>query len=165
MDADKIASQRRYIEKNNKLTAIEIDQIKVYIEQESRYMNENTNENNETIVEEYDQQAEGEVLTVGINKNAAFEIDSSELVEDIISKYADLEYIEVKDRPPLPKLSLTKQLKALINQSNSVLEHYVPGKSLNEINRLLYATGFMISDKVGKTPNQQRRRISHEKPK
>ena len=81
-------------------------------------MNENTNENNETILEEYDQQAEGEVLTVGINRNAAFVIDSSELLEDIISKYADLEYIEVKDRPPLPKLSLTKQLKALINQSN-----------------------------------------------
>ena len=49
MDANKIASQRRYIEKNNKLTAIEIDQIKVYIEQESHYMNANTNENNETI--------------------------------------------------------------------------------------------------------------------
>ena len=54
-------------------------------------MNANTNENNETIVEEYDQQAEGEVLTVGINKNAAFVTDSSELVEEIFSKYADLE--------------------------------------------------------------------------
>ena len=165
MDANKIASQRRYIEKNNKLTTIEIDQIKVYIEQESRYMNENTNENNETIVEEYDQQAEGEVLTVGINKNAAFVIDSSELAEEIFSKYADLEYIEVKDRPPLPKLPLTKQHKALINQSNSVLENYVPGKSLNEIDRLLYATGFVISDRVGKTPKQQRHQISHAKPK
>ena len=31
MDANKIASQRRYIEKNKKLTAIEIDQIKAQI--------------------------------------------------------------------------------------------------------------------------------------
>ena len=106
-------------------------------------------------IEEYDQQAEGEVLTVGINKNAAFVIDSNELAEEIFSKYADLEYIEVKDRPPLPKLPLTKQLKALINQSNSVLENYVPGKSLNEIDRLLYATGFVISNRVGKTPNSK----------
>ena len=52
-----------------------------------------------------------------------------------------------------------------MKQSNSVLELYVPGKSLNEINQLLYATGFVISDKVGKTPKQQRRRISHAKPK
>ena len=35
MDANKIASQRRYIEKNKKLTAIEIDQIKAQIEDES----------------------------------------------------------------------------------------------------------------------------------
>ena len=164
MDANKIASQRRYIEKNNKLTAIEIYQIKVYIEQESRCMNENTNENNETVIEEYEDHAEGEVLTEGINKNAAFAIDSSELVEDIISKYADLEYIEVKNRPPYLNCPLP-QLKALMKQSNSVLELYVPGKSLNEINQLLYAIGFVISDKVGKTPKQQRRRISHAKPK
>ena len=65
MDTNKIASQRRYIEKNNKLTAIEIYQIKVYIEQESRCMNENTNENNETVIEEYEDHAEGEVLTEG----------------------------------------------------------------------------------------------------
>ena len=44
---------------------------------------------------------------MGINNNAAFVIDSRDLVDDIISTCADLEYIEVKiDQPylncPLP---------------------------------------------------------------
>ena len=56
-------------------------------------------------------------------------------------------------------------MKALIKESNSVLEKSILGKSLNEINQLLYATGFVISDKVGRIPKQRRQRILYAKPK
>jgi len=38
------------------------------------------------------------------------------------------------------------------------------GKSLNEINQLLYATGFVISGRVGRIPKQRKRRNLHAKP-
>ena len=58
MDANKIASERRYIEKNKKLTAIEIDQIKAQIEEESHY----THDYNETEIFEQDEQTQREIL-------------------------------------------------------------------------------------------------------
>ena len=164
MDANKIVSQRRYIEKNNKLTTIEIDQIKAYIEQESRYMSIADYEGqNEAVIEDHDGQNEG-VLIVGMENHAAEAINASELARDILNKYADLDYLDVKNRPPLPKLSLTKKLKALIKESNSILEKNILGKSLNEINQLLYATGFVISGRVGRIPKQRKRRNLHAKP-
>ena len=57
-----------------------------------------------------------------------------------------------------------KKLKALIKESNSVLEKNIQGKSLNEINQLLYVTAFVISDKVGNTPKQRKRRTLQAKP-
>eukprot|EP00112_Aurelia_sp_Birch-Aquarium-sp1_P014865 Seg324.7 transcript_id=Seg324.7/GoldUCD/mRNA.D3Y31 product="hypothetical protein" protein_id=Seg324.7/GoldUCD/D3Y31 len=158
MDANKIASQRRYIEKNKKLTAIEIDQIKAQIEQES-------NDHNEAEISGQDEQTEEETPLEGIDNLAAEANETSELSRDILNKYAYLEGISVKDRPPLPKLSLTKKMKALIKESNSVLEKNIQGKSLNEINQLLYTAAFVISDKVGKTPKQRKRRTSQGKPK
>ena len=91
--------------------------------------------------------------------------ETSELLRDILNKYANLEGTSVKDRLPLPKLSLTKKLKSLIKESNEVSEKNIQGKSLNEINQLIYATAFVISDKVGNTPKHRKRRTSHTKPK
>ena len=161
MDANKIASQRRYIEKNKKLTAIEIDQIKAQIERESHY----THDHYEAEISGQSEQTEGEIPLERIDNLAAEANETSELSRDILNKYADLEGISVKDRLPLPKLSLTKKLKAIIKESNSVLEKNMQGKSLNEINQLLYATAFLISDKVGNTPKQRKRRTLQAKPK
>ena len=167
-------SKSKKIYRKNKLTTIEIDQIKAYIEQERHYMSGHTIEHseadiadyegqNEAVIEDHDGQNE-EVLIVGIENHAAEAINASELGRDILNKYADLDYLDAKNRPPLPKLSFTKKLKALIKESNSVLEKNILGKSLNEINQLLYATGFVISGRVGRIPKQRRRRTLHAKP-
>ena len=47
---------------------------------------------------------------------------TSKLSRDIFNKYANLEGTSVKDRLPLLKQSLTKKVKSLIKESNSVLE-------------------------------------------
>ena len=160
-----MASQRKFIEKNKKLTTIEIDQIKAYIKQESHYMSDHTIDHNKVDNEEHEERTEGEVLIMGMENHAAEAIDSSELARDILNNYADLDHIDIKNRPPLPKLLLTKKLKALTKESNPVLEKSILGKSLNEINQLLYAPGFVISDKVERIPKQRRKRDLHAKPK
>ena len=58
IDSNKIASQRRCIEKNDKLTTIEIDQIKTVIEQEIHYMSDHTIEHNAADIEDHEGQNE-----------------------------------------------------------------------------------------------------------
>ena len=108
MDANKMANQRRFIEKNKKLTTIEIDQIKAYIEQENHYMSGHTIDHNEVDIEEHEERTEGEVLIVGMENHAAEAIDSSELARDILNKYADLDHIDIKIGPLYLNYSLPK---------------------------------------------------------
>ena len=49
---------------------------------------------------------------MGMENHAAEAIDASDLARDILNKYADLDFLELKNRPPLSKLSFTKKLKA-----------------------------------------------------
>ena len=99
-----------------------------------------------------------------MESHAVEAINASELARDILNKYADLDNLDVENRPPLPKLSFTKKLKALIKESKSILEKNIRGKSLNEINQLFYILGFVISGRVVRIPKQRRQRTLHAKP-
>jgi len=57
-------------------------------------------------IEDHEGQNEG-VLIVGMENHPVEAINASELARDILNKYADLDYLNVKNWPPLPKLSLT----------------------------------------------------------
>ena len=61
MDLDKIAKQRRFIEKNETLTTIEMDQIKAHIDQGNQYISDQTSDHNEADIEENEEQTAGEV--------------------------------------------------------------------------------------------------------
>ena len=52
-------------------------------------------DHNEADIEDHERQNE-ELLKVGMENHAAEAIDASELARDILNKYADLDYLDVK---------------------------------------------------------------------
>ena len=66
----------------------------------------------------------------------------------------------MSERPPLPKIAMSKKAKLLIKQANQAIQLGIVEEtlSLNHINLLQYVTAYIISEKIGKTPKKPKRR-------
>ena len=73
---------------------------------------------------------------------------------------AEWENVSMSERPPLPKIAMSKKAKLLIKQANQAIQLGIVEEtlSLNHINLLQYVTGYIISEKIGKTPKKPKRR-------
>ena len=151
-------SQRSFIEKQNKLTGIEIDEIKQRVESELNVQNSQTDtEVDDVAVEEANN---------AIEETKVDEVEPSEnpsVIEDLAKEIrrarAEWENTSITERPPLP-LTVNRKAELLIKQANQAIQLEIAEETtdLNNINLLQYVTAYVISEKLGKTPKPPNRR-------
>ena len=154
-----LMNQRRYIERQNKLTEIEIDDIKRRIGNEVNIQNSQTERLvADVLVEEtnspYKERNQGQVELL---QNQP---EIEELIREIKKARAEWENVSVSERPPLPKITLTRKTKVLIKQANQAIQLVIVEQtlSLSHITLLQYVTAYIISEKIGKTKKKSMRR-------
>ena len=77
----------------------------------------------------------------------------NDLVNEIKKARAEWENIRMAERAPLPKISMNRKTELLITQANQAIQLIIAEvPNLNNINLLQYVTGYVISEKLGKTP-------------
>ena len=148
-----LMNQRRFIEKQNKLTGIELDNIKQRVENELNVQNNQTdNVADDVSVEEatnLDEEPNEEEVEPSQNPS-----EIKDLVSEIKRARAEWENIRMAERPPLPKISMNKKTELLIKQANQAIQLIIAEEvpNLNNINLLQYVTAYVMSEKLGKTP-------------
>ena len=151
LDASALNGISRYIEILNKLTETEIDDIKRRIRNEVNIQNSQTErvladvlveETNSPYEERNQDQAE-------LFQNQP---EIEELVREIEKARAEWENVSISERPPLPKIALTRKTKTLIKHANPAIQLVIVEKipSLSHINLLQYVTAYTISEKIGR---------------
>ena len=148
-----LMNQRRFIEKQNKLTGIELDNIKQRVENELNVQNNQTdNVADDVSVEEannlHEEPNEEEV------EPSQTPSEIKDLVNEIKRARAEWENIRMAERPLLPKISMNRKTELLIKQANQAIQLVIAEEvpNLNNINLLQYVTAYVISEKLGKTP-------------
>ena len=102
---------------------------------------ENVDENNNSIEETYLE--DDEVI--------------SEMKDNILRKWEVLKEEDMAERPVLPKIKKDKKSKRLIQQANKAIELIKlsnTGFSLTELNQLIYAAAFIITEELGIKPRK-----------
>ena len=162
LEANKLATVRRDIEKNQRLSNDELKEIeeKVRLDlkipeiEEPAAISENTepepgtpavlenvDENNNSIEETYLE--DDDVI--------------SEMKDNILRKWEVLKEEDMAERPVLPKIKNDKKSKRLIQRANRAIELIKlsnAGFSLTELNQLIYAAAFIITEELGIKPRK-----------
>jgi len=152
-----LMNQRRFIEKQNKLRGIEIDEIKQRVESELNVQNSQTDtEVDDMAVEEANN---------AIEETKVDEVDPSQnpsVIEDLAKEIrwarAEWENTSMTERPPLPKIIVNRKAELLIKEANQAIQLEIAEGThdLNNINLLQYVTAYVITEKLRKTPKTQR---------
>ena len=162
LDANKLATVRRDIEKNQRLSNDELKEIEEQVRQDLQIPEieepaaisentepepgtpavlENVDENNNSIEETYLE--DDEVI--------------SEMKDYILRKWEVLKEEDMAERPVLPKIKNDKKSKRLIQRANRAIELIKlsnAGFSLTELNQLIYAAAFIITEELGIKPRK-----------
>ena len=132
-----LMNQRRFIEKQNKLTEIELDNIKQRVENELDVQNNQTNSVTDDVsVEEtnnlHEEPTEEDVEPT---QNSS---EFSDLVNEIKKAKAEWENIRMTERPPLPKIPMNRKTELLITQANQAIKLMIAEEvpNLNNVNLL-----------------------------
>ena len=147
-----LMNQRRFIEKQNKLTGIEIDEIKERVGSELNVQNSQTDTEADDVAVE-----ETKVDEVELSQNPSVIED---LAKEIRRARAEWENTSITERPPLTKLTVNRKAELLIKQANQAIQLEIAEETpdLNNIKLLQYVTAYVISEKLGKTPKPPKRR-------
>ena len=147
-----LINQRRFLEKQNKLTGIDRDNIKQRVENELNAQNNQTNSVADDVSVEETNIHHEEPIEEEVEPSQNSEIN--DLVNEIKKVRAEWENISMVERPPLPKISMNRKTELLITQANQAIQLIIAEEvpSLNNINLLQYVTAYVISEKLGKTP-------------
>ena len=148
-----LMNQRRFIEKENKLTEIELDNIKQRVENELDVQNNQTNSVTDDVSVEETNNLHEEPIEEDVEPTQNYS-EFSDLVNEIKKAKAEWENIRMTVRPPLPKIPMNRKTELLITQANQAIKLMIAEEvpNLNNINLLQYVTAYMISEKLGKTP-------------
>ena len=162
LDANKLATVRRDIEKNQSLSNDELKKIEEKVRQDLQIPEieepaaisentkpepgtpavlENVDENNNSIEETYLE--DDEVI--------------SEMKDNILRKWEVLKENDMAERPVLPKIKNDRKSKQLIQRANKAIELIKlsnAGFSLTELNQLIYAAAFIITEELGIKPQK-----------
>jgi len=176
MDEIKLANQRRWIERQKKLTDIEIDLIKQQIKNaDQERSNDNGNDVEGEKEESNDEQPNGKEQNYqhyNIETQEQMPNDEkeqyNELLEQIRNKFAELKECEIFERTPLYKVNPNKaKVRTLIKHANKALEQIKKEQllTLDELNHLIYAAAVVVTDAVGTTPKKKKRQENkHKQP-
>lgn len=154
MNAKNLSNQRRFIIKENRLTASEIEEIVSDIE--SKILNNNVGaEDNSTRYLRADVQ-----MVDTVESNNAEQSGMEELLDmenKITARLNEIKKYEICDRKCLSKTKNIKRTTKKIELANKVLSKLAAEKSLNitEINELMYATAAVIADVKTEQPKIQ----------
>ena len=154
-----LMNQRRFIEKQKKLTGIEIDEIKQRVEGELNVQNSQTDtEVDDVVVEE----ANNAIEETKVDEVEPLQNPSviEDLAKEIRRARAEWVNTNITERPPLPKITVNRKAELLIKQANQAIQLEIAEETpdLNHINLLQYVTAYVISEKLGKTPKTPKRR-------
>ena len=148
-----LMNQSRFIEKQSKLTGIELDNIKQLVENELVVQNNQSSSAADGVaVEETNSRHEEPIEEeVEPSQNSS---EINDLVNEIKKARAEWENIRMAERPPLPKISMNRKTELLITQGNQATQLIIAEEVLNlsNIDLLQYVTAYVISEKLGKTP-------------
>ena len=154
-----LMNQRRFIEKQNKLTGIETDEIKQRVGSELNVQNSQTDtEVDDVAVEEANNAIEETKVDEVDQSQNPFVIE--DLAKEIRSARAEWENTSITERPHLPKITVNRKAELLIKQANQAIQLEIAEETpeLNNINLLQYVTAYVVSEKLGKTPKPPKRR-------
>lgn len=183
LDEVKLANQRRWIERQKKLTDIEIDRIKQQIQQTNNNINaiavEREERQNEGINEHSNEvgndQNQNENAHRPFNVNASRSMSDEEktqyleILNEIREKYEECKECEITERIPLYKVNPKKsKTNILIKHANTALTQIKREQLLTfeELNHLIYAAATVVTEKAGKASKVRKRRIRrHKQPK
>ena len=176
MNANRLANTRRDILKNKRLTEIELDNIKLSINEEIPENGTNEPElahnlNNEEIHRPIDPVApDAEAADQNITQlpeplneeeNAAIK----EAEQDIIRYVAIITNTDMESRRKLPKFQLNREKTEKLKLYNSALKKILvstPELTLSDLNTWIYATAISFSDKCNILPQDSERRESRK---
>ena len=155
LTANPLMNQSRYIEKQHKLTEIELDiyNIKQQVKNE---LNEQNKQEDSVVDDVFVEEAnncceEPNEDEIEPSQNPS---EIEDLVKEIKRARAEWENVRMIERPPLPKISMNRKAELLIKQANQAIQLVIAKETpnLNNINLLQYVTAYVISEKLGKTP-------------
>ena len=153
IDAKKLMNQKNYIMKHNKITEMEIEEIKREMQPSQRShpaeREEETLEHTDAIKDE--EQKLNVVTTTGEETETKQHGDQiTKLKEKIESAYHQVTQIIIDNRPRLQKLQNMFKLKVIMKTANDAMREILDEKDLNitELNHLIYAAATVITEEV-----------------
>jgi hypothetical protein len=162
-------NQKKYIMKHNKLTEMEIEEIK-------REMQANQRSHLEEREEEELEQP-GTVRDGERKPNAAFTTEEEteihqqrdrtyKLKEKFERKYYQMTQIAIDNRPRLEKLQNMLKIKVIMKTANEAMEEIVDEKDLNitELNHLIYAASTVVTEEINGTGEYKLQTQRSKKP-
>ena len=173
IDASKLANVRRDIVKKNRLTAAEIEEIKMKIRQpintkqqnpeDARVWLENlTPEQVENTIEQVRQRNEINNINKPVQQEERFEenetfvAENKEAIEEmkteVLQEFFKTQNMNIEEREPLLKLETNKKNKLNIRIGNTALDQIIKvikPKDITTLNELSYSTAKSITGRCG----------------
>ena len=153
MDAKKLMNQKNYIMKHNKITEMEIEEIKREMQTSQRShpaeREEETLIHTDTIKD--DEHKLNAVTTTGEEMESQQQREQiTKLREKIESAYYQVRQITIGNRPRLQKLQNMFKLKVIMKTANEAMGEILDEKDLNitELNHLIYAAAMVIMEEI-----------------
>src|SRR5215469_5989297 len=153
MDAKKLMNQKNYIMKHNKITEMEIEEIKREVQASQK--SQLTVREEETLVHtgtiKDDEHKPNAVPTTGEEPEIQQHRDQiNKFREKIENTYYQVTQITMDNRPRLQKLQNMFKLKVIMKTANEALVEILDEKDLNvtELNHLIYAAATVITEEI-----------------
>jgi hypothetical protein len=144
VDAKKLMNQKNYVMKHNKITEMEIEEMKRKMQTSQRSQPAGREE--ETLVHtgtiKNDEHKPNAVITTREETETQQHRDQiNKLREKVGSTYYQVTQITMDNRPRLQKLQNMFKLKVIMKTANEAMGEIVEGRDLNstELNNLIYA--------------------------
>jgi len=151
MDAKKLTNQKNYVMKHNKITEMEIEEIKREMQTSQRSQPGEREE--ETLVHtgtiKHDEHKPNAVTTKGEERETQQHSDRINKVREKIERtYYQVTQITMDNRPRLEKLQNMFKLKVIMKTANEVMGEILDEKDLNitELNHLIYEAATFIRE-------------------
>ena len=157
VDAKKLMNQKNYIMKHNKITEMEIEEIKKELQANQRsHLEERDEEELEHPGTIRDRELKPNTAFTTRRRNGVSSTEGSDLQikkKKIENTYYQVTQIAIDNRPRLQKLQNMLKIKVIMKTANEAMEEILDEKDLNitELNHLIYAAATVITEDISGT--------------
>jgi hypothetical protein len=156
MDAKKLMNQKNYILKHNKITEMEIEEIKKELQANQRsHLEEGEEEELEYLGTIRDREQKPNTAFTIVEETGIHQQRDQiyKLKEKIESIYYQVTQIAIDNRPRLQKLQNVLKIKVIMKTADEAMEEILDEKDLNitELNHLIYAAATVITEEINAT--------------